>query len=88
MSDSEIKKNKGGRKKGTKNHKRLEAVHVPANCPSCQSTDLKIERKTEIKVLDQSGKTFSGLTYNRIVFRHAQCRQCPQKLTVRCYEML
>ena len=82
FTDLEPKK-KRGRPKGSKNKKRVEAVSIPAQCPTCKSTDIEVQRLAQTRY--QRGK-INDFKYSQIEYRRCKCRKCGQHLVVRTYQ--
>lgn len=73
-----------GRPKGSTNKEFKRATEIPAACPECGSTDLRVKPGSHKREMDSSG-TVNGHDYDHVVWRLKVCK-CGQHVKVRTYE--
>lgn len=78
----ELPLDKKGRPKGSKPKKRADVLSLPASCPKCHSTDVKIER---LEHSVAGAGSYAGQRYTHVDYHHAKC-SCGQYLRVRTFK--
>lgn len=74
---------KRGRPKGSKNVQRIEAKEVPATCPGCGSTNLKVIRGSQ-RYQRSTQTILDGRLYEKIEYVNKSC-ECGRQLRIRRY---
>lgn len=74
-----------GRPPGSKNKRYADVKHIPAVCPTCNSTQLRKLRGSKPIIRDLEGVDANGFAYSKVRWQRSICVDCEQLVTVRSY---